>query len=148
MSNGWAHTGFPWNHWGTGQPDDEAGSSCVASVKALRFWQYDTANNVTRVNDTSNAINNVSVVSTQWPNHVTAASACMPCHIALPPCTLPHTHILMPLHYAASGVGLGRYLVHRPAGLHLRLVLWVTVTAAESSGCSDHMDALWAAAWQ
>jgi hypothetical protein len=59
MSNGWSHTGFPWNHWGTGQPNDEAGSPCVASTKALRFAQYDTSDNVTRLNDTGDASNNV-----------------------------------------------------------------------------------------
>jgi hypothetical protein len=61
MSNGWGHTGFPWNHFGTAQPDDPAGSPCLAADKALRFWKYndaDTSNTTTRMQSTADTTDN------------------------------------------------------------------------------------------
>jgi hypothetical protein len=63
MSNGWSHTGYPWNHWGTGQPSTPETNQCIASSMALRFWQYNVTGNNTRVNDTTDPSNNVS----GWP---------------------------------------------------------------------------------
>jgi hypothetical protein len=59
-SNGFNATGggFPWNHWGTGEPNNANGGRCVASDKSMSFWKYDT-DGTTRINDASDATNNV-----------------------------------------------------------------------------------------
>jgi hypothetical protein len=57
-SNGFNATGggFPWNHWGTGEPNDASNGRCVASDKTKKFWKYD-ADGTTRVSDTDTTNN-------------------------------------------------------------------------------------------
>jgi hypothetical protein len=114
MSDGWNHTGFPWNHWGAGQPSDPAGSPCVAADKAMRFWRYNATDNSTRLQDTSDATNNVCrgrhAVHPGLILLFGAAGVCVPAGFN-GSCSPP------------AGVGLGRSPLQRAAAIHLHHVL-------------------------
>ena len=50
-SNGYnaSGQGFPWNHWGTNQPDNADAGRCIASDKTMAFYRYDPSDMKTRV---------------------------------------------------------------------------------------------------
>lgn len=58
-SNGFNATGggFPWNHWGVGQPDgylEQFGHACIAGDKSMTFYRYSPANMESRESDPAN----------------------------------------------------------------------------------------------
>ncbi len=104
-SNGYNATGgFPWNHWGNGQPDDSSNGRCVASDKALKFYRYDPTDMTTRVLDTdisnnvfgwddascSESLPIICVWSCGCPQHCTHGG-CLLCMAAANACAAQHS---------------------------------------------------------
>ena len=77
-SNGFNSTGggFPWNHWGVGQPSTWDTDACVAADKSMTFYRYDSTDLTIRVQDTAQNIWGWNDLACSTPLPIICAVSC------------------------------------------------------------------------